>query len=300
MNLKQMKYVVTLSNMGSFSGAAEFLQISQPSLSQYIKKIEKELGVELFERANGRVRLTDAGKVYLETGQKMLDLEKDMQNRIHDVTNYKSGSIILGTSPFRCATMMPAIVKKFKEQYPGMQLVIQEMATRELQEAAEKNEFDLCLTTLPIDERIFRYEVVMEESVGVAVKKYSELDYRLSKSVKNGIAIDVSLMDGESFVMLPEHLSMQKELRTLCYQNHLELKTAVVVQSLVAQLEMVAAGVGCALVPMGIQKSARMQRDIRFFSFVQELPKRVLVIAHRKEKYLTEPMRELMDLFTTM
>ncbi len=300
MNLKQMKYVVTLANIGSFSGAAELLQISQPSLSQYIKKIEKELGAELFERTNGRVRITDAGKVYLETGQKMLELEKDMANRLKDVAEHKEGTIVIGASPFRSITIMPEITRKFQEKYPFMQLMIQEMATKELLEAAERNEFDLCLTTLPIDERKFQYELVLEEEIGLAVKRGSELDLRLSKKATEDNVIDVSLLNGEGFVMLPEHLSMQKELNSLCFQNHLELKKAAIVKSLATQLEMVAVGVGSALVPMGIQKSARTQRDIRFFSFLQKLPTRVLVIAYQKGKYLSKPMQDLIEMFKTV
>ncbi len=300
MNLKQMKYVVTLAKDGSFSGAAELLRISQPSLSQYIKKIERELGVELFERTNGRVRITDAGKVYLETGQRMLQLEQDMQNRLKDLAEDKAGTITIGASPFRSITVLPEVVGKFQEMYSGIQLMIQEMATRELLEAAERDEFDLCLTTLPIDERKFRYELVWEEEVGVAVKKGSNLDIYLSKGAVEGNVIAASLLQGESFVMLPDHLSMQKELDALCFQNDLELKKTVVVQSLATQLEMVAAGVGSALVPMGIQKSVRVQRDIRLYSFSKGLPKRSLVIAYQKGRYLSKPMRDLIEIFKTM
>ncbi len=300
MNLKQIKYVITLAECGSFSGAAEFLQISQPSLSQYIKKIETELGTELFERTNGRVRMTDAGRVYLETGQKMLALETDLQNRLKDVTENKTGSIVVGASPFRSITVMPGVVRRFQEKYPGIHLEIQEMATKELLEAAERNEFDLFLTTLPIDERRFRYEVVLEEELGVAVTKGSELDLRLTEKAKDENAIDVSLLNGEGFVMLPEYLSMQKELDSLCYQNQLILKKTAVVKSLTTQLEMVAAGVGCALVPMGIQKSSRMERDIHFFTFFQKHPKRVLAVAYQKERYLTKPMQDLIGIFKTI
>lgn len=66
MNLKQYKYVLTLANEGLFFRAAEELEIKQPSLSQFIKKVEKEIGTELFDRSGGDVRLTDAGYAYID------------------------------------------------------------------------------------------------------------------------------------------------------------------------------------------------------------------------------------------
>ena len=69
MNTKQLQYVLTLAHEGSFSKAATALNITQPSLSQYIKKIEKEVGLELFDRTNGDVQITDAGRVYLNAGR---------------------------------------------------------------------------------------------------------------------------------------------------------------------------------------------------------------------------------------
>lgn len=297
MNLKQMKYVLTLANVGTFSGAAEVLEISQPSLSQYIKKIEQELGAELFERANGSVRVTDAGRVYLETGEKILRLETDMQNRLKDVAEYKSGSVTIGTSPFRCITMMPEIVRDFRNRYPGMYLNIREMTTQELLDATEHGEFDLCLTNLPVDENLFCYDVVMEEEILLAVKKDSELDVRLRKCMgeKQG-AVDVSLLDGEPFVMLTEQQMMQKELQKLCQRFQIALQKAVVVKSLEAQIEMVSAGIGSAIVPMGIRKSKRIEKDISFYSFLQEMPKRTLAVVYQKEKYLSKPMRDLIEI----
>lgn len=69
MNTKQFKQALVLAHEGSFSKSADVLNITQPSLSQYIKKIEKEIGLELFDRTNGDVQTTDAGHVYINAGR---------------------------------------------------------------------------------------------------------------------------------------------------------------------------------------------------------------------------------------
>ena len=81
MNARQFRYILVLAAEGSFSKAAKVLNISQPSLSQYVKKIEKQCGLSLFERTNNEVRLTDAGRVYIEAGRKILDIEHQMEGQ---------------------------------------------------------------------------------------------------------------------------------------------------------------------------------------------------------------------------
>lgn len=92
MNMKQFRYVLILADKGSFSKVAEGLNVSQPSLSQYIKRIEHDLGVILFDRTGGNVRLTDAGRVYIEAGKKILDTERQMQKQFSDLTANQAGS----------------------------------------------------------------------------------------------------------------------------------------------------------------------------------------------------------------
>ncbi len=150
MNTKQLRYVLTLAHEGSFSRAAEALNISQPSLSQYIKKIEAETGALLFDRTGGDVRVTDAGRVYLETGRRILDLEQQMERKLEDLSEYRAGSVVVGVSPHRCVHLMPEIVRRFRAAWPGMCMVIEERAGGRLLEDAEHGAFDLCVATLPV------------------------------------------------------------------------------------------------------------------------------------------------------
>ena len=159
MNTRQLHYVITLAHEGSFSRAADTLNITQPSLSQYIKKIEKQIGLELFDRTNGDVRLTDAGRVYIDTGRKILDLEHRMENSFTDLATYKTGSLIIGAAPYRAASMLPTIARSFQSLHPGMHLVVREGTTAELVDGMEHGEYDLALTLLPIDERLFAWAI---------------------------------------------------------------------------------------------------------------------------------------------
>lgn len=300
MNLKQLKYVLVLANEKSFSKAADMLNISQPSLSQYIKKIEKQVGQELFDRANGHVRLTDAGKVYLDTGRKILDLEHQMQNQLLEISECKAGSLIVGTTPFRSVTMMPEVVARYKKIYPGLKVIVDERGTSDLLEGAERGEFDLCVTTLPVDERLYDYNVIVEEEVFIAVPKGSRLDKTLEAQAltvegRRYGAIDIGLLNHESFVMITETQIMQKKLHDICTDYKLELNTAAVVRSLEAQIAMVREGIGVALVPTGIDKFVTRDDKINYYSLVQEIPRRKVVAMYNKDRCLPKYVKDFIE-----
>ena len=294
MNTKQLEYVLVLSREGSFSKAADTLNISQPSLSQYIKKIEQEIGLPLFNRTSGDVKLTDAGLVYLESGKRILDLEQQMHARFHDIAAHKVGTLRVGTSPFRSASMMPTVAKHFQVLYPGMHLIIDEMETHELIDGCEHGDFDFCLTMLPIDERIFSYEPITEEELILAVPASNNLLDTVSLPDRKYPAIDAQQMNGLSFVTITESQVMQRALKNLCLEHELDIHTAAVVKSLEAQIAMVRAGVGVALVPTGIERFCS-EDEVRFYSLVQQLPKRKVVAMWRKDRYLSKAAYDLIN-----
>ena len=292
MNAKQFKYVLVLAKEGSFSKAADTLNISQPSLSQYIKKIEKEVGIELFDRANGDVRITDAGRVYIETARQILDLEHQMQNAMIDLSAYKSGSLVVGAAPYRAASMMPIIAAAFQKKFPGMHLIVREGTTAELAEGMERGEFDLALTLLPIDKRLFGYEKVVEEELVLAVPKSVLPFTAVERADRKHPAIEAKVVNGQPFVMLTETQYMRKQLDSFLYAHKMTVRTAAVVKSLEAQIEFVKAGVGMALMPSGIERFCKTG-EVRFYSFVELLPKREVVVMWRKDRKLSKVAEEL-------
>ncbi len=292
MNTKQLHYVLTLAHEGSFSKAADTLNITQPSLSQYIKKIERKIGLELFDRANGDIRLTDAGRVYIDAGKKILDIEHQMENSFTDLADHKTGSLIIGAAPYRAASMLPVIASRFQSLHPGMHLVVREGTTVELVEGMEHGEYDLALTLLPIDDRLFRWEKVVEEELILAVpSSYSPFTTTTVPDRKHP-AVDASVLNGKSMIMLTDAQFMQKQLENLLLDHHLSVHPAAIVKSLEAQIEFVKSGVGMALMPSGIERFCK-PGDAVFYSFTESLPRREVVVMWRKDQKLSKTAEEL-------
>ena len=299
MNTKQLQYVLTLAQEGSFSKAADTLNISQPSLSQYIKKIEREIGLELFDRSNGDVRLTDAGRVYIDAGRRILDLEHQMENEFTDLQNYKTGSLIIGAAPYRAASMLPDIASSFQSLHPSMHLIVREGTTAELVEGMEHGEYDLTLTLLPIDDRLFSWKKVVEEELVLAVpSSYPQFPTSLLPE-RRFPAVEVSVLNGQKLVMLTEGQYMQKQLVNLLHDYKVKVSTAAIVKSLEAQIEFVKTGMGMALVPSGIERFCKAG-DVAFYSFTPSLPKREVVVMWRKDRKLSKTAEELKEIILSI
>lgn len=291
MNAKQFKYVLTLADEQTFSAAAEKLNITQPSLSQYIKKIEKQVGMELFDRSGGEVRLTDAGRAYIDIGRKVLDLEHQLEEQISDIATYKSGTISIGISAHRSVALMPRIVKAFKASYPGITLQIIEKSRRELLDATTHGEFDLVITTLPVDTDTFIYETLFVEENVVAVP----YTIQLSTETHNRTfpTISVSALNGLPFAMLNENHLMQRELEDLIRKYKLHLRKEVECSSLEALVEMVKEGVGAAFIPGCLAKEAS---GVSYYSIRETVPEREIIVMYRKGQYLSEAVVSLKQL----
>lgn len=298
MNTKQIHYIVTLAKEGTFSKAADVLKISQPSLSQYVKTIEKQLGVDLFDRVSGNLKLTDAGKTYLAYAKKMQSLERQLQSELLDIKEFKKGTLTVGTTPFRSISMMPRIVSEFRKLYHDIEVVIEEKGTTELLQMAQKGEFDLCLTTLPKEELVdVECDVIMEEEVLVAVSKDSLLHQKLQDHAcvminRKYPAVSCELLDQAEFVMLTEEQVMQRVLNRMCEEYDVQLRRVATVRSLEALLKMVKEQVGAALLPTGIEED---DASVVFYSLQEELPRRKVAVLYKQNQYLSKIMLDMIQ-----
>ena len=292
MNMKQLKYVLVLADLGSFSRAAESLGISQPSLSQYIRKIEQQIGAELFDRSGNSLQLTDAGNAYIKIGRSILDLEHQLDRELADLAAFRAGTISIGISAHRSVSLMPEIVKEFRKIYPGIVLCIEEHKRNNIVERAQRGEFDLCITTLPVDKNEFYCETVMSDENVIIVPDFISLPCRQISNRKFP-AIQISSLSGMEFALLNEDHPMQQAFSSLCNRYKLCIKKTVECTSLNALFEMVKAGIGAAFVPSCI---AKPQPGVKVFSIEENTERREIVLIWRKNIYQSRAVLDFIAL----
>lgn len=141
----EWRSVLQVAKDGTFSAAAKHLYISQPSLSQCIKKVETELGVRLFDRSQTPLALTPAGTIYVRQAKEILRIQQSLVQEVADLSELRTGSLTIGSSRTRTACFLINPLVAFHRQYPGIQLAIKEAPVRTLEDYVASGTVDFAL-----------------------------------------------------------------------------------------------------------------------------------------------------------
>ena len=148
MEMHQLRYFARVADLGNVTRAAEACHVSQPSLSQQISKLERELGQPLFERLGRGVRLTEAGKMFKRYSDQILSLTEDARTRVTDDPD--SGRITLAAIPTIAPYYLPSLRTRFAKEAPKARVEIVEETTVNILRLLAEGEIDLAVLALPI------------------------------------------------------------------------------------------------------------------------------------------------------
>lgn len=182
MELFQLRYFLAVAEHLSFTRAAKALHLSQPPLSQQIKRLEGELGGELFQRSSRTVRLTDLGEAFVPRARSILLQTEDAAKEIRARTGLEKGVLRVGASGALAYHLLPLLIVKYRALYPNIDLHIVEHRTPHLLDSAERHELDIALIRLPHNKTRLTITVLRREVLVAALPKSHPLAG--SKSVK--------------------------------------------------------------------------------------------------------------------
>ena len=144
---KEMEYVFAVYEERSFSKAAKKLHISQPALSNIVKKAETEIGMPIFDRSTIPLTVTKAGEFYIQSIQQIRAIQKNVEEYFEDVKNTNTGELVLGGSSYFCSFVFPEMISRFHRRYPNITIHLKEDMVDHLREELLHEEIDLVLET---------------------------------------------------------------------------------------------------------------------------------------------------------
>lgn len=290
MELRQLQYALQIAAEKNFSRAAEKLHIAQPSLSQQLSKLEKELGVLLFQRSTNSVELTHAGAAFMEKAQAILDMVGQLQKEMEDISQMKKGRLVIGCLPITGSYLLPRVLPVFQERYPNIEVALVEETSATLEQLASVGRTDISLLTLPIGEASLKYETLLEEEIVLAVPPHHHLAMERSKEPQ---PITFSRLADEPFIVLKKGQGFRQIAVELCRANGFEPRIVFESSNIETVQSLVAAGMGIAFVPHMIAMGHGTPfRPVHLP--LEGRPFRTLVVAYRSGRYLSKASEAFM------
>lgn len=282
MQLRDIQYVVTVAQELSFSKAAQSLYISQPALSQSIKRLESELGVPLFIRANNSVTLTSAGRIFVADGQEILRMSNQLKSKMSDIINLRECHLRIGISTFYSNCYLPKILPAFRSQYPSITLEIVEESSVVLEELASEGKIDFCMIPAPLKNNQLEYQTVYQEQILLAVPPDHLLNKQLTPALSSGLPfIDLSLVAEEPFLFLKKHQKFTQMGMQLCRAAGFTPRIVFETVNWNTINSLVANGMGIGFVPEILSETPTKDRRPVYYRIMSANTTRPYLIAYK-------------------
>lgn len=293
MDLKQIEYIIAISEEHSITRAGEKLFITQSALNQQLQKLEKELGTPLFIRTRSDWQLTPAGQIYVDSAKEILNIRKDAYSRIHDLAEQSHRQFTIGLIPERGVDMFTAIYPAFHRELPNVILEPIEQNVRTMQKQISKGNIDLGLITLMPDQKDDNtYLHMADEEIFLAVPTSHRFAKLGSPDRKTAPEISLTQFQEDPFILIAQTSTMYPLVERLFAESGLVPKVLFSTSSNVSKYRMVNAGVGCALLPATF---AVPLENVVYFRLTQH-PHWEVTICCRKDAYLSYAEKRFLEL----
>ncbi len=296
MDFREMTYITTIAGCGSITAAAKKLYISQPSLSAIVSKVEKEIGAKLFERKTYPLTLTYAGEKYVATARKILSLNDNLRHELMDVTGGEKGMIRLGIPTERAGYMLPRVLKKFREQYPGIEVRLSEAKSDELFGQLQRDEIRFYIipgrrSELPAGleaEPIYKEKLILVAGPGAVT----------AGMLKEGTTDEVrlELLREETFILLKRGHAIRRKTDDVLRRHKLEPARVMELSSCISAVQLADAGLGVTIVPERAVEVLGGAERFCCYRYAEEPDSWDVNVIYKADTYLDRAERCLIDL----
>lgn len=240
MEIHQLRYFLAVAHTGNFSRAAEICHVAQPSLSQQIGKLERELKERLFDRERHGAVLTEAGERLLPRAERILEELQMAQEEIRDLAGEVSGPLRLGVLPTIAPYYLPKILPKFLAAFPAVELSVDEETTQHLVQSLRERELDLALLSPPLPAAL-ESQAIFSEELWLALPPGHKL--------ASQEAVELDDLREEPFILLHESHCLGEQALVYCHNNEFRPRVSCRSEQLETVKSLIVAGLGVSLLP---------------------------------------------------
>ena len=249
--IKQLRYLIAISETLNFTRAAEVCFVGQSTLSAGLKELEDSLGVQLVERDKHSVSLTPIGQGVVERAQRLIVQADDLVDFVEGSTGAMMGVIKLGVIPTIAPFLLPVFLPKMREQYPDLKIVLREDLTANLIDKLNRHELDFALIALPYETKGFLMKELFNDEFWLIGKEDDP-------SLKNK-EIQLTNRLADRILLLEEGNCLRDHTLAACKKTEIASQSGIEATSLLTLVQMVEYGLGMALIPEMAIKSGLLK-----------------------------------------
>lgn len=303
------EYVYEVYKERSFSKAAKNLFISQPSLSGTIKRVEEEIGYEIFDRSTKPIGVTDIGEKYIKTIEKILKLERHFIQYVNDVDDLKAGNVSVGGTQQYTSYMLPAIVSKFIEKYPHINVDIVEAKTSSLIKYLNEGIIDIAIDNYSYDEEDYSRQFQTKDTMILTVPKSfisnkKLKNYALSfEEIQSGEFknddipfVKLSEFKDENFILLKEGNDTRTRAHKKFVNENITPKVLLEVEQQITSYNLTAYGLGISFISDYLIRNVGDNDALCYYKLENYENDRDICFYYLKNKYITKAQSEFLKM----
>ena len=286
MELSQLRYVVAIADTGNFTRAAARENVTQPSLSQQIIKLEKELGHKLFHRMGRKAVLTEAGNVFLESARRILFEVEGATKQLEDNPSMER-KITVGASPTLAPFLFPKLIERCKRRFPNLQINIREDFKVTLVREMLEGELDLAIVARPVSDANILAEDLWKEPLMLVVSK----EHPFAKKAR----VVTSDLAEETFILLGSSSSLATQVTRFCGEHNFEPRLGTRCAQIATVKALVGIGAGISILPR-VARSADDAPSLVYVNLADAEPFREIVVLRHMQRYQTRGAEQFLSL----
>lgn len=271
LNLDHLAAFAAIVEHGGVSVAAERLNLSQPALSVQIRQLERSLGLSLFERVGRRIEPTAAGRKLLPHIRRIDEAVAGALHSMADHAQSVAGQIRIGTGATACIYLLPPILRRLRDRFPRLEIVVRTGNTPDILSGLEQNTLDVGLVTLPAPGHALASEPLVEDEIVAVFSRDAQVPEKVEAAALVEIPVLLYEPGGNSRRVIDDWFRAAE----------VDLKPAMELGSIEAIKQLVAAGLGCGLLPRLAVADAEAASGLLVRSLTPRLFRRIGLVLRR-------------------
>lgn len=294
---KSLMYVLAIARSGSIHSAADELYISQPSLSRYLSKLEKKLGITLFTRTPLGMELTEAGRIYVAYGEKIMNLYKKRDEELALLNRSKEKQIRIGMSLNGSVLIIDQIQKLFLNKYPDCKLDLFINQSGLLEEAVQEGVYDIAIGDCPEDSNLYYYQEFRQDSMVLLVP--ASCKKRLETSDRGDFPflwVDLQELKDVDFIFQDMNTHVRSEIDHVLKRLDIQITPKLTVNNSILAIQSAERQQGCCIISSLFLPYIVSNDRVRCYSIGEKGDFTSLGYIARKGKVFTETEKYSMQI----